>query len=125
MNERQAAIVNCMNQYFGDTTLQEIRERRGEHFRFPIYTGKALMEAELSEMELSVRAYNCLKRAGFHTVGDLVNGIHGKQDLLKFRNLGKRSANEIMLQLFLYQYTILSPRRKEQYMMRVKELNGM
>ena len=47
----------------------------------------------IEELELSVRAYNCLKRANIHTLGDLLN--YGKDDLLKFKNFGRKSADEV------------------------------
>lgn len=48
----------------------------------------------LSHLGLSVRSYNCLKRAGADTVGDVLN--MSKYELLHVRNLGKRSAGEII-----------------------------
>ena len=47
----------------------------------------------IEELELSVRAYNCLKRANIHTLGDLLN--YGKDDLLEFKNFGRKSADEV------------------------------
>ena len=123
MKEKEAAIISSMNQYLTGTTVEEISRTRGDRFRYPIYMGKTLMETDLMTMELSVRSYNCLKRAGFSTVGDLVNGIDGKKDLLKIRNLGRKSADEIMLGLFYFQYDILPVEKRERYMKRVRELN--
>jgi len=54
---------------------------------------RQMLKARLSEMELSVRALNCLKSAELETLGDLVS-IH-KSDLLKFRNFGKKSLAEL------------------------------
>ncbi len=47
----------------------------------------------IDELELSVRAYNCLKRAGINTIADLLDKTH--DDLGKVRNLGKKSIDEI------------------------------
>ena len=51
-------------------------------------------------MELSVRSYNCLKRANIHTVEDLTKKTI--DDMLKVRNLGKKSLDEIQLKLASY-----------------------
>jgi DNA-directed RNA polymerase subunit alpha len=44
-------------------------------------------------MELSVRAYNCLKRANVYTLADLLK--YSKEDLLEFKNFGQKSADEV------------------------------
>lgn len=49
------------------------------------------------ELDLSVRSYNCLKRAGINTLDDLINLT--EDDLLKVRNLGRRSACEVVRKL--------------------------
>ena len=51
----------------------------------------------LDEMDLSVRTYNCLKRAGIHTLGDLRK--MSREDLAKIRNLGSRSLEEVINKL--------------------------
>ena len=52
-----------------------------------------LLETSIEDLELSVRSYNCLKRAGIHTVADIVNKT--EQDMMKVRNLGKKSLDEV------------------------------
>lgn len=52
-----------------------------------------LLLTKLSDMGLSVRAYNCLKAAGIDTFADLVS--YSRNELMKFRNFGKKSLNEI------------------------------
>lgn len=54
-----------------------------------------LLLTKLSEMGLSVRAYNCLKAADIDTFADLVS--YSRQELMKFRNFGRKSLNEIDL----------------------------
>ena len=54
---------------------------------------RQMLKSRLADMELSVRALNCLKSAELETIGDLVS-IH-KSDLLKFRNFGKKSLAEL------------------------------
>ena len=98
-------------------------EKYGTRLRFPVYLGKSLTEAPLEDLELSVRAYSGLKRAGMQTGGDVVERINGRTDLLKIRNLGMRSADEIMEAIMVYQYSLLSDERKVRYLKRVAELN--
>ena len=51
------------------------------------------LETPIEEVEFSVRAYNCLKRAGIVTVEDLVNKT--QSEMMKVRNLGKKSLDEV------------------------------
>ena len=55
------------------------------------------LEKTIEELDLSVRSYNCLKRAGIHTVGDLVE--KSEADMLKVRNLGQKSLEEVKFKL--------------------------
>jgi len=48
-------------------------------------------------MELSVRSYNCLKANNIRTIADLVS--HEEADMLKFKNFGRKSLNELMTKL--------------------------
>ena len=52
-----------------------------------------VLEMPIEELELSVRSYNCLKRAGIATVEDLAN--KSQEDMMKVRNLGKNSLDEV------------------------------
>ena len=52
------------------------------------------LETPIEEVEFSVRAYNCLKRAGIHTVQDLVD--KKEVEVTKIRNLGKKSLKEVL-----------------------------
>jgi len=56
-----------------------------------------LMEMSIEELELSVRSYNCLKRAGINTVGELTEKTD--EDMMKVRNLGKKSLEEVKAKL--------------------------
>ena len=52
------------------------------------------LETAIEDLDFSVRAYNCLKRAGIHTLQDLVN--KSNSDVMKIRNLGKKSLKEVL-----------------------------
>ena len=59
-----------------------------------------LLEKPIEEMELSVRSYNCLKRAGIETIGDLAKKT--KADMLKVRNMGAKSLEEVLQKMEAY-----------------------
>ena len=56
-----------------------------------------VLEMNIDELELSVRSYNCLKRAGINTVEELCNKT--SEDMMKVRNLGRKSLEEVMAKL--------------------------
>jgi len=56
-----------------------------------------ILEMTIEDMDLSVRSYNCLKRANIHTVEDLTKKT--EDDMLKVRNLGKKSLDEVIYKL--------------------------
>ena len=55
---------------------------------------KKVLEMSIDELELSVRSYNCLKRAGINTVEELTNRT--PEDMMKVRNLGRKSLEEVL-----------------------------
>lgn len=56
-----------------------------------------VLEMTIEELDLSVRSFNCLKRAGINTVEDLINT--SEDDMMKVRNLGKKSLEEVIYKL--------------------------
>ena len=56
-----------------------------------------VLEMTIEDLDLSVRSYNCLKRAGINTVEDLVN--KSEEDMMKVRNLGRKSLEEVINKL--------------------------
>ena len=56
-----------------------------------------VLEMSIDELELSVRSYNCLKRAGINTVEELTNKT--PEDMMKVRNLGRKSLEEVLAKL--------------------------
>ncbi len=64
-----------------------------EEFDEEVLHMRQLLKTKLVDMNLSVRALNCLKAADVETLGDLVQ--YNKTDLLKFRNFGKKSLTEL------------------------------
>ena len=51
----------------------------------------------IEELDLSVRSFNCLKRAGINTVGDIIK--HSDEDMMKVRNLGRKSLEEVVAKI--------------------------
>ena len=74
-------------------TLENIDAEGNEEFDEEVLHMRQLLKTKLVDMDLSVRALNCLKAAEVETLGDLVS--FNKADLLKFRNFGKKSLTEL------------------------------
>ncbi len=60
-------------------------------------SNKQTLEMTVEELDLSVRSFNCLKRANIHKVGDLIE--KSEEDMMKVRNLGKKSLDEVIAKL--------------------------
>ncbi len=58
---------------------------------------RKILDMTIEELDLSVRSFNCLKRAGINTVDDLANKT--QEDMIKVRNLGKKSLEEVIAKL--------------------------
>ncbi len=74
-------------------TLDNETKSETEEFDETSLHMRQLLKTKLVDMDLSVRALNCLKAADVETLGDLVS--YNKNDLLKFRNFGKKSLTEL------------------------------
>jgi DNA-directed RNA polymerase subunit alpha len=74
-------------------TLETLKKTPTEEFDETSLHMRQLLKTKLVDMDLSVRALNCLKAADVETLGDLVS--YNKSDLLKFRNFGKKSLTEL------------------------------
>ncbi len=90
-----AKILNRQLNHFVDLSDEvsstEIMEKKED-------TGKEkVLEMTIEELDLSVRAFNCLKRAGVNTVGDLIS--KSPEEMMKVRNLGKKSLEEVVSKL--------------------------
>lgn len=79
-SDEKISLENTTDVESNDITEEDLRMRR-------------LLLTKLSDMELSVRALNCLKAANIETFADLVS--HQRSELMKFRNFGKKSLSEI------------------------------
>ena len=67
---------------------------------------KKVLEMTIEELDLSVRSFNCLKRAGVNTVEDLITKT--EEDMMKVRNLGKKSLDEVVAKLHSFGLSLRS-----------------
>lgn len=95
----------------------------GDESAFPVYLRDRYKTVDIDALELSVRSQNCLRRAGFQTVYDLMSGIRGIEDLKRIRNCGANSSREIMENLFLFQYHDTKPEQRESYLYDLVQIN--
>ena len=63
-----------------------------------------VLEMTIEELDLSVRSFNCLKRAGINTVEDLINKT--EEDMMRVRNLGRKSLDEVVAKLASLGFTL-------------------
>ncbi len=101
----------------------KLREKHGGSFKFKIHLTQTMSDTSIEALELGVRAYNSLKRAGYNTIGDLVEVISSGKDLKNIRNCGKTSIRDIMEHLFLYQYNSLPANKQDDYLKEVVLMN--
>jgi DNA-directed RNA polymerase subunit alpha len=66
-----------------------------------------ILEMPIEELDLSVRSYNCLKRAGINTIHELTQ--KSAEDMMKVRNLGKKSLEEVETKLAEFNLSLKQP----------------
>ena len=122
-------VMNEMNKYLDGITMEEILIRNTKMFHYQVMFTSDQMKQDIEVLDLRPRAYNCLRRRGFNTISNLVNGVYtketetSKRQLLKIRNLGRNTAEEILTKLFYYQFQILPEEKKKEYLLEVQQLN--
>jgi hypothetical protein len=95
-------IINfsyALERYIEEVKEQEYRNSLGTlspdyKISFPDLSEEEILKLGIEELELTVRAFNCLKRDGVNTIADVIS--KSEQQLIKTRNLGKKSVNEIL-----------------------------
>lgn len=111
--------MGIMNQMDG----VNLHEKKGGRFKFRMHMTQEMSESSIETLDLSVRSYNSLKRAGFNTVGEVVDAISSGTELNGIRNCGAKSVREIMEHLFLYQYNSLPADKQDDYLIEVVMMN--
>ncbi len=81
---------------FGDKVVVEVEPEEEEESHIP----SRIAETSIEELDLSVRAFNCLKRAGISTVGEILEKLErDEEELLAIRNFGQKSLDELKANL--------------------------
>jgi DNA-directed RNA polymerase subunit alpha len=94
LQEAAKILIHHFMLFSDERITLEVEERAPEEeFDESSLHMRQLLKTKLVDMDLSVRALNCLKAADIETLGDLV--AYNKNDLLKFRNFGKKSLTEL------------------------------
>ena len=87
LNEHLNLFVDLSEEAY-DTEIMVVKDDNGK---------EKVLEMTIEELDLSVRSFNCLKRAGINTVEDLIN--KSEEEMMKVRNLGKKSLEEVIAKL--------------------------
>jgi len=82
LTEQLSLFITLTDQVMPVSTVQPEVEKKDK-----------VLEMTIEELDLSVRAYNCLKRAGINNVSELVT--KNQEDMMKVRNLGRKSLEEV------------------------------
>ena len=101
----------------------ELKRKPGGKFHFPMYMTQSMKDRSIEDLDLSARAYHCLKRAGYNTIGELTQAVSDGMPLKSIRNCGITSAMEIMSSLFLFQYNMLPAEQRYEYLVDVVKAN--
>ena len=93
--EALSASAEILENTFGILKITDTLSTDSLNLELPVpeEKGEHLDNVFIEELELSVRAYNCLKRANVHTLSDLLQ--YSADDLLEFKNFGQKSADEV------------------------------
>ena len=83
----QAANLKLFVDLSDESSITEVLVEKNEKGK------EKILEMTIEELDLSVRSFNCLKRAGINTVDDLIN--KSEEEMMKVRNLGKKSFDEV------------------------------
>ncbi len=103
-------VVNVMGSAFGNNV------------KVSLPYGSVASDTLITELDLSVRAINCLHRAGRRTVGDIVDVINS-DELASYRNIGRKTVSEIKTKLLVYGYFCLDPKGKHSFWLELIENN--
>ena len=117
--DQKMSMMELLNEIKG----LNLKEKSGRGFRFRMHMNRSMEETSIEALDLSVRSYNCLKRAGYINIGPQAEDIAAGKKLKEIRNCGSKSAREIMEHLFMFQYYSLKPDKRDSYLEEVVKLN--
>ena len=101
-SSEQIGLVETMHAVFGN------------NIKVSIPFSKMSTDTPIDELDFSVRASNCLHRAGRVTIGDIIDVINN-EELARYRNIGKKTVSEIKTKLLVYGYFKLSNIEKKSF----------
>jgi DNA-directed RNA polymerase alpha subunit len=102
--------------------LDTIYEVIGQKVRVSVAFTKKACDTNIDDIEFSVRATNALKRAGYFTIGDVVEAL-SNETLIHIRNLGKKTFNEIQTKILVFGYERLTEKEKQRFFVDLVERN--
>lgn len=117
--DQNSTMMEIMNDLDGVS----LRGKRGGRFRFRMHLTPAMSDSSIEALDLGVRSYHSLKRAGYNSIGEVAEAIASGKELKNIRNCGSKSVREIMEHMFLFQYYSLKPEKRKAYLKEVIELN--
>ena len=120
---KQNEKYGMMKEIFNSIEGVDLHEKKSGRFYYTMHLPPKMEEADIEALDLGVRAYNGLKRAGYNTVGQLVAGITSGEDIRRIRNCGVKSYSEIMERLFLYNLVNIQEGKREQFILDTIEKN--
>lgn len=94
LSQASNILIEHLNLFLDLSDVEELYEEEPEEEE---EEHDELLDTVIEDMDFSVRTYNCLKRANINTIGDLV--IRTEDDMMKVRNLGKKSLEEVNIKL--------------------------
>ncbi len=94
----------------------------GKRVKLSISFSLKATETSIDNLDFSVRANNSMKRAGIFTIGEII-AIISNGDLMRIRNLGKKTENEIKTRIMVFGYDHLSDREKKKFFYDILALN--
>ncbi len=112
-----------MREIFNSMGGVDIHNKKGGRFHYTMYVSPQMEEAGIDSLDLSVRATNGLRRAGYQTVGGLCKAISSGTDIRRIRSCGEKTYSEIMEKLFLFNLSNIPEQSQRQYIMETIEKN--
>lgn len=121
--EKQTMLKNLidMERRFG--LIETLYQTFGTSLKVNVAFSKKSCDSSIDELNLSVRSYNALKRAGISTISDLIVRLNDGK-VKNVRNLGTKSFSEIQTKILAYGFEQLSEVEKSEFFARLIESNA-
>ena len=120
--KKEQVVLELYESVKNNGLVETIHAVFGRGIKVSISFTKSSCETEIDYLNFSVRAMNSLKRAGFFTVGEVVDCIVN-DEISKIRNLGKKTENEIRTRILAFGYDRLTETEKKLFLLDLVERN--